>query len=360
MNNARLATLVSFSSAASSPLAVKSILSTNHLAWLCASSNSAFFTKNSSIFTVIPLYESITISNTSILISKILLIRKLCSLGVLLYSTKKMIFLKHLSYTKLKPTSVTSGASRGSTSTQMQFLLNKKCKSLSTKVTWRSGITKGGRISVKSKGRKILKAASHIINYSSFDNSLHFLYSLNLSKTKPFPHALFFSSSGKCSYVRLNTTVPSTSLYKTSQAFNRLSICNPLLKAHVPFLVFSDVSTSIFRVTFMSLVSSLQLKLRSPIKFSRSFGSKATLLRKSSSSPSVMMKLPSGVKKIFSSFSTCMVEAKSSSLQNPLVYKTKKLNYFKGLAPRSRGVAKNPVDHPHGGRTKSIKYPRTP
>jgi large subunit ribosomal protein L2 len=25
-----------------------------------------------------------------------------------------------------------------------------------------------------------------------------------------------------------------------------------------------------------------------------------------------------------------------------------------------RGVAMNPVDHPHGGRTKSIRYPRTP
>jgi large subunit ribosomal protein L2 len=26
----------------------------------------------------------------------------------------------------------------------------------------------------------------------------------------------------------------------------------------------------------------------------------------------------------------------------------------------SRGVAKNPVDHPHGGRNKAIKYQRTP
>jgi large subunit ribosomal protein L2 len=25
-----------------------------------------------------------------------------------------------------------------------------------------------------------------------------------------------------------------------------------------------------------------------------------------------------------------------------------------------RGVAKNPVDHPNGGRTKSIKTPKTP
>ena len=32
----------------------------------------------------------------------------------------------------------------------------------------------------------------------------------------------------------------------------------------------------------------------------------------------------------------------------------------KGFKPTVRGVAMNPVDHPHGGRTNSIKYPRTP
>jgi large subunit ribosomal protein L2 len=31
-----------------------------------------------------------------------------------------------------------------------------------------------------------------------------------------------------------------------------------------------------------------------------------------------------------------------------------------GVKPLVRGVAMNPVDHPHGGRTKSIRYPRTP
>jgi len=25
-----------------------------------------------------------------------------------------------------------------------------------------------------------------------------------------------------------------------------------------------------------------------------------------------------------------------------------------------RGVAKNPIDHPHGGRAKAIRYQRTP
>lgn len=32
----------------------------------------------------------------------------------------------------------------------------------------------------------------------------------------------------------------------------------------------------------------------------------------------------------------------------------------RGRSPRVRGVATNPNDHPHGGRTKAVKYPRTP
>jgi len=35
-------------------------------------------------------------------------------------------------------------------------------------------------------------------------------------------------------------------------------------------------------------------------------------------------------------------------------------NRRSGRSPRVRGVAMNPNDHPHGGRTKAVKYPRTP
>jgi len=42
--------------------------------------------------------------------------------------------------------------------------------------------------------------------------------------------------------------------------------------------------------------------------------------------------------------------------------KNTKAGFYKNFGRNSivRGVAMNPVDHPHGGRTKSIKYPRTP
>jgi len=36
------------------------------------------------------------------------------------------------------------------------------------------------------------------------------------------------------------------------------------------------------------------------------------------------------------------------------------INIKKGFRPTVRGVAKNPVDHPHGGRTKTNSPERTP
>ena len=56
-----------------------------------------------------------------------------------------------------------------------------------------------------------------------------------------------------------------------------------------------------------------------------------------------------------------------SCLQDPQVYLKKysfrkgvKLMKIRGRKPSVRGVATNPNDHPHGGRTKSILRPRTP
>ena len=73
-----------------------------------------------------------------------------------------------------------------------------------------------------------------------------------------------------------------------------------------------------------------------------------------------VVKLPSGVKKLFSIYSTGSKGA--VALTNNANFLNKKAGYKKifGFKPQVRGVAMNPVDHPHGGRAKSIKYQRTP
>ena len=239
-------------------------------------------------------------------------------------------------------------------------MLNKKIKLLSTKFIWNSGTNKAGRIVVRSKGKKIYTPSTNLLTRRFLDNSLHFLYSISLFRSVKTPYALFFSSSGKCCYSSVNNFNTHFRIFKTKGNFDNFSMENSLLAHNLNFSHFSTFQYSIFRVAFMSLIKNLQVKPGDYIKFSRSLGSGSILLRKNLELLSVVVKLPSGVKKIFSLFSLCQLNTKSIDCSTQLKIVTKRENYLKKLAPRSRGVAKNPIDHPHGGRTKSIKYPRTP
>ena len=73
-----------------------------------------------------------------------------------------------------------------------------------------------------------------------------------------------------------------------------------------------------------------------------------------------LLQLPSGVKKYFSIYGIGLLGPSTLSLKKKI--SNRQSGFFRrlGLKAKVRGVAKNPVDHPHGGRTKSIKYPRTP
>lgn len=95
-------------------------------------------------------------------------------------------------------------------------------------------------------------------------------------------------------------------------------------------------------------------------QYARSSGTKAHLIKVDMSSHTALVKLPSGVRKIFSAYSLVMFGA--VSLKNKRLLRNTRSGYWRnfGVNSRTRGVACNPHDHPHGGRTKAIKYPRTP
>jgi large subunit ribosomal protein L2 len=52
----------------------------------------------------------------------------------------------------------------------------------------------------------------------------------------------------------------------------------------------------------------------------------------------------------------------SLSLEEKKKFHNTKSGYWRSLGFKStvRGVAMNAVDHPHGGRTKAVRYQRTP
>lgn len=110
-------------------------------------------------------------------------------------------------------------------------------------------------------------------------------------------------------------------------------------------------------LSFVSLVETMPLK---GAQYCRSSGTISKILKLDYKSLSTLIKLPSGRTKFFSAFGFA-ASARVLFKDNKKFFNSK-AGYWKGFGFKSivRGVAMNPVDHPHGGRTKSIKYPKTP
>lgn len=110
-----------------------------------------------------------------------------------------------------------------------------------------------------------------------------------------------------------------------------------------------------------SSISFIEAKPLGGIKYTRSFGSKSKIIKLDTRTGLSLVQLSSGVKKIFSAFSLSSVGNANLRFLKKTLKNTKSGDWrAKGLKSIVRGVAMNPVDHPHGGRTNSIKYPRTP
>jgi large subunit ribosomal protein L2 len=63
--------------------------------------------------------------------------------------------------------------------------------------------------------------------------------------------------------------------------------------------------------------------------------------------------LPSGKKKLVPLYSFVTIGRCANIFNSSVIFGKAGYLKFKGKKPKNRGVARNPVDHPHGGRTKS-------
>ena len=118
--------------------------------------------------------------------------------------------------------------------------------------------------------------------------------------------------------------------------------------------------TLIYLAPAFRKVSNLELLPGKGVQYARSAGSSAKVININKSNHTALVKLPSGVRKFFSIYSTLYLGPAALKLKRK-AYNTRS-GFWRshGLKPKVRGVARNPVDHPHGGRTKAIRYPRTP
>jgi len=107
-----------------------------------------------------------------------------------------------------------------------------------------------------------------------------------------------------------------------------------------------------------SLITNLSFKSCSRAIFIRSAGSFGQILQKNSNMCNI--KLPSNFILNTSFFESATIGRTSNTFHNKIIYGKAGKNRYRGIRPSVRGIAMNPVDHPHGGRTNGGRPSTTP
>lgn len=108
-----------------------------------------------------------------------------------------------------------------------------------------------------------------------------------------------------------------------------------------------------------SLFHSLNLSNTNSIQIAKSAGSYCQLLQKNFKTCKI--KIPSGkCIEILNKFSFGTLGIISNSIYRTIRLGKAGINRLKGRRPTVRGIAMNPVDHPHGGRTNGGIHWKTP
>jgi large subunit ribosomal protein L2 len=117
--------------------------------------------------------------------------------------------------------------------------------------------------------------------------------------------------------------------------------------------------SSLTNFTAGSFVHSLALK-NDKVLYARSAGTFCKIVQKSKNF--IKLKLPS--RKFLTlnklEFSTATLGVLSNSKHNQIVLGKAGKNRLRGIRPTVRGIAMNPIDHPHGGKTNGGMHPLTP
>ena len=109
-----------------------------------------------------------------------------------------------------------------------------------------------------------------------------------------------------------------------------------------------------------AFISFVEISFNKGAQYARAVGSKARLLELYTKQRLCAVQLPSKEVKIFSGFGTCNNSLQYLKTLKNLQFDNKRYKRLSGFGPKVRGVAMNAIDHPHGGKTKSIKFPKTP
>ena len=255
---------------------------------------------------------------------------------------------------------VTSGGSRSFFFFKNSLPIKLTCKHLLLKVPYNAGRNNTGRIVIRTKKSKTHNYTKPKINYTFRSLNLLFIAGFILMPKVNKLVSLTMLASGSITYTPTSTTHELFKLTRFQSILSKQWNFTAAAQMNSELLLFKKAFFILSGLPKNKPVSFIEPLPTSGIIYVRSTGSSASILKMNSLTSTALVKLPSGVKKVFSTYS--LGSLGSVHLSENKKCKVNKAGFYKNLGKKSmvRGVAKNPIDHPHGGRNKAIKYQRTP
>lgn len=249
---------------------------------------------------------------------------------------------------KLKIVPYTSPAARFTYRYFTYWNLQNKHKKLSSYVTWKAGRAATGKIIFRTRASSIIRRKFINVNYNYRWRKIAILGTFQFIPFKNKILSLIFFSNGMVNYVI-------TTEFQKLFSYVMWSTKKKLKRYKIKLLCL--MIGQFKRLSYISLIEFLPGR---GSQYCRSAGTGSRIIKFDHKIHTVLLQLPSKVKKIISYYSIAFLG--KVALKTSSHCTSNRAGYWRnfGFKPIVRGVAMNPVDHPHGGRTKSVRYPRTP
>lgn len=244
---------------------------------------------------------------------------------------------------------ITSNASRKIITFKYSWLLRKHAPRTSLRLIGYRGRSATGRIIcwTKSQVKKRLKTVLVLDSWRR--SNIGFFATFKITPRNNKLLALIILSCGSYFY---SPTTDHHKVFRFIYFKTKHDFCVDYLKRPTVFKMYM-----LYR---LQKISMLEIFPGSGIQYAMSAGCFAKIIKFIPKRHLALLALPSRVKKVFSIHIN--VFRHQSALRRKKRLVNTKSGYWRtlGKKPIVRGVAMNPIDHPHGGRTNTIKYPRTP
>lgn len=194
-----------------------------------------------------------------------------------------------------------------------------------------------------------MKKNPRLHNLRFLSKRLGFLVSINHGFTTRTLSGLVKFSNGAYANISIpNGFLPGSLIYTTSLPSRLIHFYN---LGDTVLLFWLDK-----RSIFYNILSSYNYKN----KYARAAGTFCMYIDEDEEKEYISVRLPSGLIKLIYSLTYVTLGQNSNIIRERVVYGKAGIRSIYGFRPSVRGVAKNPVDHPNGGRTKTKSPEKTP